>query len=347
MSSVGRIAAALLADRRRRRLGRARPREKIPRHAVEWAGPRSARRPRPALHQRLARRPGGTSTTPRCCSAAPRSARPTSPVDPASPEICAAVRTGAQAAAAVLRRAPWPTSPRSRCGWGTARGCGCRRRCRTSWPTSIVGGAPSSWRWWAVTPKPATCSAVRPTTSCGDRASAPTSSPTCSWTLSGTSTAAKKGTPQRLLSALKATEHGRYLIAAEDYVLDVAMFQMEVLYRLMLGSSGPFNDTWRARCRLTAATGAPPNAANSPGRLRGLAAGGPGGPGTPAGPAGRGGVRVPAPGPGAGALSHAVGRCGNRSLEARNHPHPFFNGGRRDRLWTALQLLRSRQHGRV
>ena len=47
--------------------------------------------------------------------------------------------------------------------------------------------------------------------------------------------------PARLLAALKATEPGRYEIAGGDYVLDIAVFQMELLYQLLREDAGAFN----------------------------------------------------------------------------------------------------------
>lgn len=238
MWSLAGAAAALLASTA---LGAPAP-EKISRHAVDvaWAKERAAvaARLQPAARAATLRSLEHASTLQR--SSEDRAAH-LAVSEPASPEICAAVRLGAQAAAAVFAAAT-AAKPEVEVALGDGP------------PVRVPARVPAElahvdrWRRGFFLALLA-----------GDAGSLDVLTQVPRETLERSRVRADEfaylfvaalqdfhrgdqSAPRRLLDALKATERGRYQVAPDDYVLDVAVPQMEVLYRLMLGEPDAFHD---------------------------------------------------------------------------------------------------------
>jgi Immunity protein 49 len=217
--------------------------ETVARHAVDaaWARERAATAGRLGLEARAAtvRSLEHASTLQR--SAEDRAAH-LAVADPSSPELCAAVRLGAQAAAAVFAGAmaerpeieiALGEGPRVRVPARVPAELANVDRLKRGLFLAMVAGDAASLDVLARVPRE---------TLERSRVRADGFAYLFAAALQDLHRG-DKGAPQRLLDALKATEPGRFVTASEDYVLDVAVFQMEALYRLLLGEAKPFNET--------------------------------------------------------------------------------------------------------
>jgi hypothetical protein len=235
-------AVALLA------LGAAQPaaapaRERVARHAVDptWARERSAAAQRLLPEARAATLRSLEHAASLLRAAEDRAAH-LAVADPASPDLCAAVRLGAQAAGAVFAAA---TAERPQVEVVLGEGPPARVAARV--PAELANV--DRWRrgfFLAVLAGDAGTRAALARATAEVLQRSRVRADEFAYLFVSALQAVDRGekdAAERLLAALKATERGRYVTASDDYVLDVAVPQMEVLYRLLLGEAGPFNDT--------------------------------------------------------------------------------------------------------